>query len=55
MLGLGVLLLSIVGTVLIFMNLGPAATYWERAIHGAFILAAVLIDHLARRRGSEAH
>jgi ribose/xylose/arabinose/galactoside ABC-type transport system permease subunit len=43
---LGVLLLSSVSTVLIFMKLGTNATYWERAIHGGFILAAVLIDHL---------
>lgn len=43
---LGVLLLSIVGTVLIFLKLGEQATYWERAIQGAFILLAVLADHL---------
>ena len=47
---LGVALLGIVRTVLIFLRLGPTATYWERAIQGAFILAAVLADHLARRR-----
>lgn len=43
---LGVLLLSIIGTVLIFLKLGQQATYWERAIQGAFILLAVLADHL---------
>jgi ribose/xylose/arabinose/galactoside ABC-type transport system permease subunit len=49
---LGVLLLSIVGTALIFLKLGEQATYWERAIQGAFILLAVLADHLlAGRRG----
>jgi len=47
---LAVLLLGIVRTVLIYMKLGEMATYWERAIQGAFILAAVLADHLARRR-----
>jgi ribose/xylose/arabinose/galactoside ABC-type transport system permease subunit len=47
---LGVLLLSSVSTVLIFLQLGTQATYWERAIHGAFILAAVLIDQVSRRR-----
>ena len=47
---LGVLLLGIVATVLIFLRLGEKSTYWERAIQGAFILAAVLMDHLARRR-----
>jgi ribose/xylose/arabinose/galactoside ABC-type transport system permease subunit len=51
---LGVLLLSMVGTVLIFLRLGPQATYWERAIQGAFILVAVLADHLVRRRPTEA-
>lgn len=47
---LGVLLLSMVGTVLIFLKLGPQATYWERAIQGAFILLAVLADHLVSRK-----
>jgi ribose/xylose/arabinose/galactoside ABC-type transport system permease subunit len=51
---LGVLLLGIVGTVLIFLRLGDRATYWERAIQGAFILLAVLVDHLGRRRGESA-
>ena len=35
-----------IGTVLIFLKLGEQATYWERAIQGAFILLAVLADHL---------
>ncbi len=48
---LAVLLLGTVGTALIFLRLGESATYWERAIQGAFILLAVLADHLARRRG----
>jgi ribose transport system ATP-binding protein/rhamnose transport system ATP-binding protein len=43
-------LLGIVRTVLTYLKLGDRATYWERAIQGAFILAAVLADHLARRR-----
>jgi ribose/xylose/arabinose/galactoside ABC-type transport system permease subunit len=47
---LGVLLLGIVRTVLIFLNLGERMVYWERAIQGGFILVAVLVDHLARRR-----
>jgi|LSQX01.1.fsa_nt_gb rhamnose transport system permease protein len=46
---LGVLLLGIIRTVLIFLRLGEMSTYWERAIQGAFILLAVLLDHLARR------
>ena len=49
---LAVLLLGIVRTVLVFLDLGDMATYWERAIQGAFILAAVLADHLARRPSS---
>jgi len=49
---LGVLLLGIVATVLIFLKLGEMSTYWERAIQGAFILVAVLADHLARRRSA---
>lgn len=44
---LGVLLLGMVGTVLIFLRLGEMSTYWERAIQGSFILLAVLVDHLA--------
>jgi ribose/xylose/arabinose/galactoside ABC-type transport system permease subunit len=54
---LGVLLLGIVGTVLIFLRLGDRATYWERAIQGGFILLAVLVDHLSRRgdRSEGAH
>ncbi|HVP12966.1 MAG TPA: ABC transporter permease [Phycisphaerae bacterium] len=46
---LAVLLLGIVRTVLVFLKLGEMATYWERAIQGGFVLAAVLADHLARR------
>jgi len=41
-------LLAMIGTALIFLRLGPSATYWEQAIQGAFILAAVLADHLLR-------
>jgi ribose/xylose/arabinose/galactoside ABC-type transport system permease subunit len=48
---LGVLLLSIQKTVLIFLNLGAGAANWDRAIQGALILAAVLVDHVASRRG----
>lgn len=44
---LGVLLLGMVGTVLIFLRLGEMSTYWERAVQGSFILLAVLVDHLA--------
>jgi ribose/xylose/arabinose/galactoside ABC-type transport system permease subunit len=47
---LAALLLGMIGTALIFLKLGEAVTYWERAIHGSFILLAVLVDHLAGRR-----
>ena len=50
---LAVFLLSLVRPVLIFLKLGPEATYWERAIQGGFILLAVLADHFARRRGRD--
>jgi ribose/xylose/arabinose/galactoside ABC-type transport system permease subunit len=52
---LAVLLLGIVRTVLLFLKLGDTATYWERAIQGAFILVAVVTDPAARfwsRRGA---
>jgi ribose/xylose/arabinose/galactoside ABC-type transport system permease subunit len=51
---LALLLLGLVRTVLVFLKLGESATYWERAIQGAFILAAVLLDHVANRRRDDA-
>ena len=47
---LAALLLALVRPMLIFLRLGVSATYWERAIQGAFILVAVLADHWARHR-----
>jgi len=47
---LAVLLLSIQKTFLIFLKLGPGWAYWDKAIQGALILTAVLLDHLATRR-----
>ena len=47
---LAALLLGLVRPMLNFLPLGQSATYWERAIQGAFILLAVLADHLARHR-----
>jgi len=46
---IGACLLCIVSTVLIFFKLGEMSTYWERGIQGAFILVAVLWDHILRR------
>ena len=46
---LAVLLLGTVRTVLLFLKLGDAAVYWERAIQGAFIIAAVLLDRRSPR------
>jgi rhamnose transport system permease protein len=48
---LGVLLLASVGPALVFLGV---TSYWERAIHGAIVLAAVGIDALAARRGQRA-
>ena len=47
---LAALLLSVISPMLIFLRLGPSVTYWERAIQGAFILVAVLADHLTSKR-----
>jgi ribose/xylose/arabinose/galactoside ABC-type transport system permease subunit len=43
-------LLGSIRTILVFVNLGEMATYWERAIQGACILAAVLSDHFSSAR-----
>lgn len=48
---LAALLLGLVRPALVFLKLGESAAYWEKAIQGAFILAAVLADHLGRRSG----
>ena len=40
-------LLGSIRTALIFLKIGEMATFWERAIQGAFILTAVLADHFA--------
>jgi rhamnose transport system permease protein len=44
---LGVVLLASVGPALVFLGV---TSYWERALHGAIVLAAVGIDALAARR-----
>lgn len=41
-------LLGSLSTVLIFLRLGEAATYWERMAQGVLILAAVLLDRSRR-------
>ncbi len=46
---LGALLLTTIGTMLIFLRLGETAVYWERTVQGAFILVAVLSDHWLQR------
>jgi ribose/xylose/arabinose/galactoside ABC-type transport system permease subunit len=56
---LGVILLGIVRTVLIFLGkrlgeeFAQTSTYWEQTIQGGLILFAVLADHMARRRSDE--
>ncbi len=49
---LATLLLGTVRTALVFLPLGDMAVYWERSVQGAFILAAVIMDHLAGRGGA---
>ena len=51
---LAALLLGLVRPMLIFLHLGVSATYWEKAVQGAFILAAVLADQLSRRSQGKA-
>jgi len=50
---LGVILIQIQSTVLIFLRLGTNAANWNQAIQGALILVAVLIDQIAGRRGKK--
>ena len=45
----GVALLGMISTFMIFLQIGGSA-YWERAIQGVVILAAVLLDYRTRRR-----
>jgi ribose/xylose/arabinose/galactoside ABC-type transport system permease subunit len=47
---LGVVLLLMQKTVLIFLNFAANASNWDKAIQGALILSAVLVDHLAKGR-----
>ncbi|MBN1515113.1 ABC transporter permease [Candidatus Sumerlaeota bacterium] len=44
---LAVFLMVMIRTNLTYLQLGPEATKWERAIQGLFILAAVILDHVA--------
>lgn len=46
---LGVILLATIGPALVFLGV---TSYWERAIHGAIVLAAVAGDALAARRSA---
>jgi rhamnose transport system permease protein len=48
---LGVILLGAIGPALTFLGV---SAYWERALQGAIILAAVAIDALRERRGFHA-
>jgi rhamnose transport system permease protein len=49
---LGVVLLGLISPALTFLGASP---YWEQALQGGIILAAVLIDALGSRRASVAH
>jgi rhamnose transport system permease protein len=48
---LGVMLLGTVGPALTFLGVNA---YWEKAVQGAIILAAVAVDALGSRRGTHA-
>ena len=48
---LGVALMGLISTFLIFLKLGESAVYWERAIQGLFILTAVILDFRSRKGG----
>ena len=48
---LGVILLGAIGPALTFLGV---SAYWERALQGAIILAAVAIDALRERRAFHA-
>jgi rhamnose transport system permease protein len=48
---IGVVLLGIIGTALTFLGI---SAYWEKAIQGAIVLAAVLADPARVRRGTHA-
>ena len=48
---LGVALMTCIKTVLIFSRLSESAAFWEKAVQGMFILAAVLVDHFASKKG----
>lgn len=47
---LAVILITMIRTVLNFMDLGPEAVKWQRAIEGAMILVAVITDHYGQRK-----
>lgn len=49
---LAVILITMIRTVLNFMDLGPEAVKWQRAIEGAMILVAVLGDHFGQHKKS---
>ncbi len=49
---LAVILVTMIRTVLNFMDLGTEAVKWQRAIEGAMILVAVVSDHLGPHRQS---
>ena len=48
---LGVALLGAIGPALTFLGVNA---YWEKAVQGAIILAAVAIDAIGNRRGAHA-
>ncbi|MDG2224658.1 MAG: ABC transporter permease [Rubripirellula sp.] len=49
---LAVILITMIRTVLNFMDLGSEAVKWQRAIEGVMILVAVTSDHFSQRQQS---
>lgn len=50
---LAVILITMIRTVLNFMDLGPEAVKWQRAIEGGMILVAVISDRFSPTEASE--
>ena len=46
---LAVLLMTMIRPALTFLDIGAAGEKWTKAIQGAFIILAVVTDHIAQR------
>ena len=50
---LGVLLMTMIRPVLTFLNIGETGEKWTKAVHGLFIMLAVVSDHAFGRRSNQ--